>query len=234
MRTVTALMMTRLMQHLTTRMTRTGSPWSGRRRILKMPSRTSLTNITRTTQRSWTVDSGYMFLNIAFTLSSHRIDDFLLIILSFLYADIYLISSARNKYIILSNILLFPPLCWHPPKQGRGWLYSSREHNRYSYISIFMPKGSFQHQHEHETCIRFNLDILEERKYLWSQTLCQCLVRSVTTVSSLMIGPSVKFQTVIGCFWVALQIWSYPHIASHGIRIWWTCSVCSAYSKSRD
>ena len=129
MRTVTALMMTRLMQHLTTRMTRTGSPWSGRRRILKMPSRTSLTNITRTTQRSWTVDSGYMFLNIAFTLSSHRIDDFLLIILSFLYADIYLISSARNKYIILSNILLFPPLCWHPPKQGRGWLYSSREHN---------------------------------------------------------------------------------------------------------
>ena len=96
-----------------------------------------------------------------------------------------------------------------------------------------MPKGSFQHQHEHETCIRFNLDILEERKYLWSQTLCQCLVRSVTTVSSLMIGPSVEFQTVIGCFSVALQIWSYPHIASHGIRIWWTCSVCSAYRKSR-
>ena len=129
----------------------------------------------------------------------------------------------------------FPRLYWHPPKQGRRRIYSSREH-QYSCISILMPKGSFQHQHEHETCIRLDLNILEERKYFWSQTLCQCLVRSVTT------GCSVQWlvHDENAGLWLdvsdkSLQIWSYPHIASpDGIRMWWTCSVCSVYSKSRD
>ena len=44
----------------------------------------------------------------------------------FLYADIYLISSARNKDIMLSTIKLFPRLHWHPPKQGRQMIIFMR------------------------------------------------------------------------------------------------------------
>ena len=71
MRTLRFLMMRMMMQPLKTRRTQTGSLLSGRRQILMMPSRTSLTNITQITQRSWTVDSGYLSFNIAFTLSSY-------------------------------------------------------------------------------------------------------------------------------------------------------------------
>ena len=136
-----------------------------------------------------------------------------------LYVDIYLISSARNKIIILSHINCFPRLHWHidthPNKEGGG-LYSSREH-QYSCISILMPKGSFQHQHEHETCIRLDLNILEERKYFWSQTLCQCLVRSVTKGCSVLIGPWVECWSVIGCFW---QVFADLILSPHRIAGW--------------
>ena len=71
MRTLIVLMMRMMIQPLKTRRTLTGSLLSGRRQILMMPSRTLLTNITQTTQRSWTVDSGYLSFNTAFTLSSY-------------------------------------------------------------------------------------------------------------------------------------------------------------------
>ena len=71
MRTLIVLMMRMMIQPLKTRRTQTGSLLSGRRQILMMPSRTLLTNITQTTQRSWTVDSGYLSFNTAFTLSSY-------------------------------------------------------------------------------------------------------------------------------------------------------------------
>ena len=117
MRTLRFLMMRMMMQPLKTRRTQTGSLLSGRRQILMMPSRTSLTNITQITQRSWTVDSGYLSFNIAFTLSSYW--SFFKIILCF-YMLIFiwsLVPVIKISYCHTFNC--FPRLHWHPPKQGR-------------------------------------------------------------------------------------------------------------------
>ena len=118
MRTLRVLMMRMMIQPLKTRRTQTGSLLSGRRQILMMPSRTSLTNITQITQRSWTVDSGYLSFNIAFTLSSYW--SFFKIILCF-YMLIFiwsLVPVIKISYCHTFNY--FPRLHWHlTPTQTR-------------------------------------------------------------------------------------------------------------------
>lgn len=84
----------------------------------------------------------------------------------FLYADIYLISSARNKDIMLSPIKLFSSFALTPTQTGKtdDYIHEGNINIHIACISIFNSKGSFEHQHEHELCIRFDLDILEREE----------------------------------------------------------------------
>ena len=118
-----------------------------------MHSRTSLTNTTQTIRRSWTVDSGHLRFSIIMHLLYHCIKHFDYFI--FLYADIYLISSARNKDIMLSPIKLFSSFALTPTQTGKtdDYIHEGDINIHIACISIFNSKGSFEQQHEHKSIV---------------------------------------------------------------------------------
>ena len=123
----------------------------------------------------------------------------------FLYADIYLISSARNKSIVLSSIKLFSSFALTPTQTGKtdDYIHEEDINIHIACISIFNSKGSSPHPHEHESLVSGLIWTFLRRdwKYLWSQALCQCLVRLVTSVCSLLIGPQAEYWPLIGWCW---------------------------------